>query len=147
MLFFASVAVQIQAQDSTQQSIKDVLDAKHFEFEPDNMTTGHGKFRHLDGGYFLQIDGDTLKTYLPYVGRAYNAPFNTSDAGFDFTSTDFSYSVTEGKKKKYIVEAKTNDRMYNTEFTLTVYDDGTAYLRAYSSDKEAVSFNGSLKKK
>ena len=147
MLLCAGILVHMQAQDSTKQSMKDILDSKHFEFEPISMTTAHGKFRHVDGGYFLLINGDTLKTYLPYIGRAYNASFGSSEAGFDFTSTDYTYTVSEGKKKKYTVEAKTKDRMYNAEFTLTVYDDGTAYLRAYSSDREAVSYNGSVKMK
>ena len=143
---FACIALlQIHAQDSAKSTIKTVLDARRYEFEPDQMTSTKGKSRHLTPGYILQLKGDTLMVYLPYVGRAYSAPMNSSDAGFDFTTTNFSYTVKEGKKKSYIVTIKTKDKVYNTEFTLTVYDDGTTYVRTNSNDRDAVSYNGDIK--
>ncbi len=147
MLLLAFAVIEIHAQDSTKQTIKGIIEAKHYTFEPTSMTPSRGGLKHLTPGYFLQVNGDTLKSYLPYIGRAYNAPISTSDAGFDFTSTDFTYAVSAGKKNSYNITVKTKDKMYNTEFMLTVYDDGTAYLRASSSDKQPISYNGSVKEK
>ena len=145
---FACIALlQIHAQDSAKATIKTVLDAKQYEFEPDAMTSSKGKMRHLTPGYILRLKGDTVTVYLPYVGRAYSAPMNSSDAGFDFTTTDFTYTVKEGKKKSYIVYIETKGKVYNTEFTLTVYDDGTTYVSARSTDKDPVSYNGNIKEK
>ena len=93
------------------------------------------------------MNGDTLKVYLPYLGRAYSAPIDPSDAGFDFTSTDYTYTVAEGKKNRLEISIKTKDRSNNTEFALTVYDNGTAYLRATSTDRESISYNGSIEQK
>ena len=95
--------------------------------------------------YSLQVKGnDTLIAYLPYVGRSYNAPINPSDAGFNFTSTDFTYNVSAGKKNSYKVVIVTKDRTYNSTFTFTVYDNGTAYLNVTSTEKQSISYNGSV---
>ena len=147
ILFFGLAIVQANAQDSAKQSIKNLIDAKYYVFEPTTITTAKGKLIQLDPGYALQLKGDTLISYLPYFGRAYNAPINSSDAGFDFTSTQFTYSVSAGKKESYIVTIKTKDKTYNADFSLTVYDDGTAYLRANSSDKQPCSYRGNIREK
>ena len=133
LLFSCAVFIQTQAQDSTKQTIKGLIDTKQYVFEPTSTSGGGGRVRQLTPGYFFEIKDDTLKTYLPYYGRAYTAPMNPSDIGYDFTTTNFSYDVAEGKKNSYNIVIRTKDKTYNPEFTLTVYDNGTAYLRASSS--------------
>ena len=147
LCFMFIMGIQIQAQDSTKQTIKNMIDAKHYVFHPTSMTPSRGRTRQLDPGYFLKVNGDTLKVYLPYLGRAYSAPIDPSDAGFDFTSTNYTYEVIEGKKNRLEISIKTKDRSNNTEFSLTVYDNGTAYLRAISTDREGISYNGDTQEK
>ena len=147
LLFFNAIAItEMHAQDST-NSIKALLDAKHYTFEPSSMTPTGGRTRQLNGGFAMDVRGDTLRVYLPYAGKAYSAPYNPSDAGYDFTSTKYEYSVKEGKKNKYEVEIKVKDRPGNAEFDITVYDNGTAYMRASSNDKSGISYNGIIKSK
>ncbi|HEX5154881.1 MAG TPA: DUF4251 domain-containing protein [Parafilimonas sp.] len=141
------LCLQTQAQDSTKPTIKTAINAKHFVFKPTTMIPSRGRSRHLDLGYFFKVNGDTLKVYLPYIGRAYSAPIDPSDAGFDFTSTSYNYTVTAGKKKSYEITVKTNDKTSNAEFYLTVYDNGTAYLRTNSPDRESISYNGDIQEK
>ncbi|MEP6684982.1 MAG: DUF4251 domain-containing protein [Parafilimonas sp.] len=144
---FASAIIQTNAQDTTKQTIKTIIDSKHFSFEPINMTTGRGGIKQLTPGYFFEVNGDTLKTYLPYIGRAYTAPIKPSDAGFNFTTTDYTYSTTQGKKNSYIINLKTKRNVNSMEFSLTVYGNGNAYLTANSSDKDPASYNGKIKVK
>lgn len=138
------VSFQSNAQDST-KNIKAMLDSKTFTFQPTNMNPSVGRTRTLDYGYSLQVKGDSVMAYLPYFGRAYSAPINSNDAGINFTSTNFSYVVSNAKKKGYTVVIATKDRTYNTTFTLTAFDNGTAYLQVISSDKQQISYNGNIK--
>ena len=147
LCFAVLTCMQTQAQDSTKQTIKSLLDTKHYVFIPTNTTTGGGRLRQVTPDFFFRLNGDTLQCYLPYFGRAYTAPIDPSDAGFDFTTTDFSYAVNKGKKNSYIINVKTKDKVYNAEFMLTVYDNGYAYLRANSTDKQPVSYSGNVKEK
>lgn len=142
VLIIVATVFQLKAQDST---LKASLDNKQFSFTPSTMMPLSGKSRQVtSGGYLLQLKRDTLTAYLPYMGKAYNAPINSSEAGINFTSTDFTYTVSEGKKNSYKVVIATKDRTYNSTFTLTVYDNGSAYLHASSSDKQSISYNGSV---
>lgn len=144
---FCAAYVQLQAQDSAKSSIQSFVIGKRYSFEPINTTTGSGRLRQLTPGYFFQLKDDTLKVSLPYFGRAYTAPLDPSDAGYNFTTTDFTYDIKEGKKNSYIVSINAKGKVYNTNFMLTVYDNGSAYLQANSSDRQPVSYNGSVKEK
>lgn len=130
-----------KAQDS---SIKNSIQNKQFIFRPNNMIPASGRLRVLDYGYSLQVKNDSLIVNLPYFGKAYTAPINATDVGYNFTSTDFSYSISPLKKDSYNITIKTNDRVYNPTFAFTVFNNGNANLLVNSSDKQQISYNGSL---
>lgn len=134
----------IYAQDST-NTLRTILDGKRYSFEPTSMTPMRGSTRQVNGGFSLDLRGDTLRVYLPYIGRAYSAPYGSSDAGYDFTSTSYDYTVKEGKKKSYNITIKVKDKFSGTTFYITAYDNGSASLRANSSDKQDISYNGYIK--
>src|SRR4051794_2628396 len=106
---------QIHAQDSS-KTLKSFIDSKQFTFQPTNVMPLRGASRQLDLGYFLKLRSDSLISYLPYFGRAYSAPINPEDAGYDFTSTNFTYVVKAAKKNSYQVDITTKDKTNNVSF-------------------------------
>jgi hypothetical protein len=143
---FALFAVaQTHAQDST-KTLKSLLENKQFSFQPTNMLPVRGTLKQLSPGYFLKLRGDSLISYLPYFGRAYSAPINPEDAGYNFISTNFTYTVKAGKKNSYEVEIATKDKTNNINIILTAYDNGSADLRMNSADKQPISYNGYIRK-
>jgi len=82
---------------------------------------------------------------LPYFGRAYTAPINPEDAGYDFTSTNFTYSVVPKKKGSYQITINTKDKINTVTFALTVFNNGKADLQVTSINREAISYSGYLK--
>ena len=144
VFFTVFSAAVIHAQDST-KTIRKILEEKRYSFEPTSMTPMRGSTRQITGGFSLDVQGDTLRVYLPYIGRAYSAPYGSSDAGYDFTSTNYEYEIKEGKKKSYNVTMKVKDRSASTTFYFTIYDNGSASLRANSSDKQDIAYNGYIK--
>lgn len=149
VLFFIAVIsfAQLHAQDSA-KTIKSVLDAKRYSFVPQTMMPMKGKTRHVnDGSFSLDVKGDSLVVYLPYIGEAYSAPIGSGEAGYNFTSTDYTYTVKEGKKNRYEVSIKVNDKFSGTEFNLTVFDNKSASLYARSSSKQGISYNGDIVEK
>src|SRR5213075_2880222 len=109
---------------------------KHFEFEAETVKPAIGGIKQLTPGYTLKLSHDSLVSYLPYFGKAYSAPINPSDVGFDFTSSNLDYKASATKKGGYQVSIKSKDRIYNADFLLTVYDNGTAYLQVSSADRQ-----------
>lgn len=135
---------ELYAQDST-NAVKSLLDSKRYSFIPQTMNPLRGRTRQLTSSFSLDVKGDSLVVYLPYVGRAYSAPVNPSDAGYNFISTDYDYTVKKGKKNRYEVSMKIKDRFSGTVFYLTVFDNKTTSLQATSNDKQGISYNGYIK--
>lgn len=54
---------------------------------------------YLSPFYDVKVNPDTIRSYLPYYGRAYVASMDPSEGGIKFTSTDFDYQVVPGRKK------------------------------------------------
>jgi hypothetical protein len=143
--FIIASATGAMAQKLAAAEVKELVNNKTYVFEAETARPTAGGTRHLTPGYTLKVNGDSLNADLPYYGKSYTAPMNPSDVGIKVTSTDFDYSVADGKKNSYEVFIKPKDKVYNSEFNLTVYDNGTAYLQVTSPDRQSISFNGYIK--
>ena len=83
------------AQNEKNNPVKSAIETKHYVFKARTAMPVNGSPRQLTSEYDLTINNDSLVAYLPYFGRAYSAiPGRTTD-GINFTSTDFTYKVTE----------------------------------------------------
>ena len=131
--------------DSKKPAIKNMVDSQHFIFVAQSVTPLRGQFRNLTSLYDVKISKDTMVSYLPYFGRAYIAPLNPSEAGLDFTSTNFSYSASPHKKNGWDVMIKPKDKTDVQQYLFTIYDNGSANLNVTSSSRDPISFNGYIK--
>ena len=100
----------------------------------------------LTPGYDMRISGDSLITYLPYFGRAYNISIDPNDNGINFTSTDFKYKAEE-KKKGWDISISPKDGKSVSQLWLNVSRDGYATLQVTSNNRESISFNGYIKQR
>jgi Domain of unknown function (DUF4251) len=105
-----------------------------------------GSFRNLTSPYDVTISKDTMVSYLPYFGRAYTAPMGTTESGLNFTSTNYSYTVTPGKKNAWMVSIKPHDYTDVQQYLFTIFDNGSATLNVTSVSRDAISFMGYIKK-
>ena len=144
---FASIFLNsINAQSLTKEQVENLVNGKHYTFLAERLTTQRGSTKILTSDYYtLKVAGDSLICDLPYYGRAYTAPINPEDAGYNFTSTDFDYKVADKKKNSYQVTITTKDKVNAAMFVLTVYSNGNAYLQITSTQRQPISFYGLLK--
>jgi hypothetical protein len=101
----------------------------------------------LDVGYGFKINGDTLTSNLPYMGRAYMADIGSTDGPLDFTSYKFDYSVKPRKKGGWSIQIKIRDTKGEQRFNLSVRENGMAMLSVSSVDRESISYNGKVEVK
>lgn len=95
--------------------------------------------------YDVQVTKDSVVAYLPYYGRSYNAPYPASEGGIKFTSKDFSYVESKGKKGNYTIQINTKDvKRENYRLTINISSSGYASLMASSVNKQPITFNGYL---
>lgn len=120
-----------------------------FIFSADRVLPRRGSSRSLSTMYTVKISQDTLDVYLPYFGRAYSAPFNPTDGGFKFVSTDFDYQVVAKKKGMYQVTITPKD-IKNSDIRGTILrfdmgNNGYASLNVSSDNREPIGFSGTFK--
>ena len=133
--------VQLTADD-----IKNMVSDQQFIFVATRVNPLRGGMRVLTSEYDVSVKKDSLVSYLPYFGRAYQAPLNPSEGGIQFTSTSFSYKVNPGKKDTWEVTIIPNDFQDVQQLFFTIYNNGTAMLNVTSTYKDPISFNGYLRK-
>ena len=123
-----------------------MVDSQHFVFVAQSASPLRGSFRNLTSQYDVTVSNDTMESYLPYFGRAYTAPITPSESGLNFTSTNFSYEVTPGKKNAWVVSIKPKDRQDVQQYLFTIYDNGSANLNVTSVSRDAIYFLGYIQK-
>jgi len=125
------------------QMLKDRIETKRFTFVARTANPNRGMMIQLTTPYDLQLKGDTLVSFLPYFGRAFTAPIGTQNNGIQFTSTSYSYSVRQ-KKKRWDITILPNDQTDVREMFLSVFPNGSATLRVTSNYRESISYSGHI---
>ncbi|WP_336515539.1 DUF4251 domain-containing protein [Pollutibacter soli] len=146
MLVFCCFSDESFAQDKAEKTseVKQMIDAKKFEFIAQSMTPTSGRMRQLTSYYSLIVKPDTLNSDLPYAGRAYSAPMDPAATGVSFISTSYDYKITDRKKGGWDIEIRPKDVNTVQTMQLTVYDNGSAYLRVQSNQRQPISYNGTV---
>lgn len=140
-LLLASAGI-IQAQEKAELTTRELLETKNFVFKAQTVNPQRGRFRQLTSDYDVVVTSDTIIAFLPFFGRAYSAPINPSEGGIKFTSGKFDYSVTKGKKQRWIVKIKPGDVKDVQDLYFTIFDNKKATLLVNSVNRESILFNG-----
>jgi Domain of unknown function (DUF4251) len=143
-----AIASLTRAQDTKtdkageQATIKSMIDAHKYVFKAQSASPTRGRIVQLTSDYDVAVTKDTVRSYLPYFGRAYSAPIDGKNSGIEFTSKDFEYLQKDRKKGGWDITIKPKDVNDVREMFLTIFDNGTASLRVSSNNREPISFNG-----
>lgn len=131
---------ELRAQEKGAAEIQQMIDTKNFIFKAETANPQSGRTRQLTQEYDLTVSGDKIICFLPYYGRAYNAPVS-SEGGIKFTSIDFSFEI-KNVKKGWEITMKPNDVTDVHQMYLTVFTNGRATLEVTSNNRQNISFNG-----
>lgn len=140
-LALGTSALTSSAQELPEADVERLVQGRHFVFVPQTMSPQQPNFRNLSG-FDLTVTPDTLLSYLPYYGRAFSAPINSSKGALDFTSVKFDYKANKNDRNEWDIVMQPKDGSGVQTMDLTVYDNGRALLRVNSRDRQFISFNG-----
>lgn len=134
------------SQDAASKSseIKNLLASKRFLFEVQSTSPLRGVAKQESYGFFLKVSGDTLICDLPYYGRATMPTMNPGERPLDFTSTNFEYSLKEGKKGSWEISIAPKDQKSVRSMSLTIFENGNASLYVTSNNLDPISYQGSV---
>jgi hypothetical protein len=138
-LLFAGTAT---AQNEKNDPLKDAIATKNYVFKARTVMPSTGGARQLTSEYDLTVNSDSVIAYLPYFGRAYSATPGRTNDGINFTSTNFTYNVTEGKKGGWMIEIKPKDAGDVQQLNLNLSKNGYGTLLVNSQNRQSISFTG-----
>ena len=125
------------------QAVEQALAARHYRVSVNMMYPRNGKAKTVSSDYGLEVKGDTLVSYLPYFGRAYNVPYG-GGKGLNFTETFTEYhskKLSNGATQ-VLIKVKNEEDVY--EFILEIFDNGSTSIDMNSRERESINYSGNM---
>lgn len=143
-LFISCGTSQSAAEKAKQASFLDEqIENLNFRFVANHAYPQGYQSIHLTSPYDVILTPDTIKAYLPYYGRAYTAPINSSEGGIKFESVDFESNILMGNVHgEWHVTIKTKDTPRPVTLYFHLWNNGTARLDVNDRDRQQISFQG-----
>jgi hypothetical protein len=143
MLTAAHCSNEAQAQrgKNDQVTVSKIVSEQNFVFKAQTVMPTTGRTRNLTSDYDLRISKDSVVSWLPYFGRAYQAPLDPTKGGIEFTSGDFAYASSQ-RNDGWEITIKPKDTRDVQELFLTIFKNGNANLRVSSISRQPISFSG-----
>lgn len=142
LVLLASCSGSKPATTLSETEVARMVEAKDFSFRAEQMMPSGGRTRILNETYLFKVSPQEIVSDLPYMGRAFSASVGASDGGMRFTSKDFTYQQTPGKKNSWNITINPKDQSDVRECQLTVYSNGSADLLINSNNRQQIRYNG-----
>lgn len=130
----------------TSNDVKNMVDSSRFVFVAERVIPLRGRTRYLTSSYDVTVKKDSLESYLPYFGRAYQAPVDPTKGGIQFTSSNFTYQVDAKGAGQWNVIIKPNDYRDIQQLYFNIFENGTANLNVVNTHKDPISFDGHIER-
>ena len=127
-----------------QMAILNAIEDKHWHIDIQSMNTMRYGSRTVTTDFFLELRGDTLRSYLPYLGQAQASPSLSPSVGLNFEEPVRQYkeSRPKGKYTQIDIDVKTREDSYH--YVIELYDSGSASIRVRSLNRDPISFDGTI---
>lgn len=125
------------------EQVKNLLEKKTFVFNATHAMPLGGGSIHLNYSFDAQINKDTIVSYLPFYGVAYHAEYGGRNSAFDFTQPIENYKL-EKDNDGYMITFEAKNKMDHLDFTFYVSELGYATLNIISTNRQAMSYYGTI---
>jgi hypothetical protein len=155
-LLIAGCCLNVHAQTAKQNKktasinrIKSLVNSQRYVFLANYVMPMRGGGHAITSYYDLKVTKDTVAAFLPYFGQATMANYGSIDNGINFTSTKFTYKVTQKKNSWDIVivpldKNKLTDALGVREMRLSISEDGNAMLQVNNTNRDPITFTGRI---
>lgn len=134
---------QRTANEPINTEIRDAAEARSLRISVNMANTFRGNHITLTPDYGIELHGDSVRSFLPYYGRAYRAPLRSeSPLDFDCRMTDYTTTETDDGSTRIEFETRTIDDLY--KFSIDIFDNGNASIRVTAQQRESITFDGEV---
>lgn len=125
------------------KQITNAIDSSRWQFIAYQVSPQFGRVRQVNGLYNVSMRDNKLLVYLPYFGRATGgADIFSNRSPLDFTSAEFSPTVTKPSADEWRIAIKPQDNREVQLMNFTLFSTGSASLNVVMTNRSAISFTG-----
>ena len=124
-------------------NVTNALNNRDYKIAIDRMYPMRGGSRHVSHGYSVEVRNDTLISYLPYFGRAYNVPYG-GGKGLNFTAPIESYQEFMKRNGLRHIEIGVTNEEDTYFYTIEVFDNGNSSVEVRARQRERISYSGNV---
>ena len=119
------------------------LNRRQYKIAIARMYPMNGSSKTVTYGYSVEVKNDSLFSYLPYFGRAYNVPYG-GGKGLNFSAPIGSYQEEVAKNGKRRIEIGLTNEEDTYLYILEVFDNGSSTVSVMSRQREQISYSGDM---
>lgn len=142
LLGCATQQERAERRELTRRAVEQAVADRQLRIDVTSMSTMRYGTRMVTSDFFLRLHGDTLQSYLPYLGQAYQAPMASPARGLNFEEriTRLTESRPKADQVRLDIDVKTDEDTYH--YIVDIFNTGKADIRVQSQHRDAISFNG-----
>ena len=123
--------------------VKTALTERHYIIGIERMYPMKGGAKSVSSDYSVEVRNDSLFSYLPYIGRAYQIPYG-GGKGLNFSERIGSYQESLMKNGKHHIEIGVTNEEDTYLYTIEVFDNGSSTIDVRCRQREPISYLGNV---
>ena len=123
--------------------VRTALTERNYKISIDHMYPMKGGSKSVSFGYTIEVRNDSLFSYLPYIGRAYQIPYG-GGKGLNFSERIGSYQETQRKNGLQHIEIGVKNDEDTYLYTIEVWDNGKSQIDVQPRQRERISYSGDI---
>ena len=123
--------------------VRTALTERNYKISIDHMYPMKGGSKSVSFGYTVEVRNDSLFSYLPYIGRAYQIPYG-GGKGLNFSERIGSYQETQRKNGLRHIEIGVKNDEDTYLYTIEVWDNGKSQIDVQPRQRERISYSGDM---
>ena len=122
------------------------LEARDYKIAVNRMYPMKGSSRSVSYGYSVEVRNDSLISYLPYFGGAYNVPYG-GGKGLNFSERIGSYRESQKNNGERQIEINVTNEEDTYIYLIKVFSNGNSSIDVTSRQRDHISYYGELEVK
>lgn len=124
------------------KAVAESLAKRQVHIDITSMSTMRYGTRTVTSDFFLEWHGDSLRSYLPYLGQAHQAPMMLPSQGLDFDEPVQELKESHPKEGLTRLEMVVRTREDRYLYAIELHESGKAYIHVQSQHRDPISFDG-----
>ena len=139
----ATSAERLERQAREAAMVKEALQNRRYTIDIHMMHPLRGRAVNVTSNYSVEVKGDTLVSYLPYFGRAYQVPYG-GGKGLNFIAPITGYQSETDRKGTTRIMLTSENEEDSYLYVLEVFSNGESSVEVQSRQRDRIYSTGRM---